>query len=166
MCERELYDLCRHVDRSPQLCYDCLHEHRQELLAARCQRHELQDFCHGGDHQCESALRTVCPNRQDDQQCRQCVAEHGQDLLRSCGYEALDGYCGADDDPQCTAVLRHECGRLEGKELICEHCTEGAHWLLLKAGCKDDQVYRFCKYHRSDAFDVATAADNKQNVLL
>ena len=37
------------------------------------------------------------------------------------------------------------------------------HWLLLKVGCEDDQVYRFCKYHETDASDVA---DNKQSMLL
>ena len=25
-CERDLYDLCREVEHSPKLCYDCLHE--------------------------------------------------------------------------------------------------------------------------------------------
>ena len=145
ICARDLYDLCRHVEHSPKLCYDCLHEHEHELARSRCQRHELQEFCHGGDHQCESALRTDCPNRQDDEECRHCVERHERALLETCPQDALDGYCGADDDPRCTEVLRHECGRLEGKELICDHCTEGAKWLLLKAGCQHDQVYRFCK---------------------
>ena len=155
-CERDLYDLCRHVSpkwrprSSPKQCFDCLHEHERELRDAKCQRHELQEFCGGGDHACESALRTDCPERERQGECDHCVREHEATLLKTCTREDIEGYCGADDDPRCTEALRHECGRLEGKEHICDTCVEGSRAVLIKAGCEPQQERRFCQYRVED----------------
>lgn len=58
----------------------------------------------------------------------------------------------------------------DGLCLFPDHCTQASSTkvLLLKAGCKEDQVYRFCKYHHTADDEAAAAADDvlKQSVLL
>ena len=44
-CARELEESCRHAAHDERRCYDCVHENERKLQAAKCQRHELEEFC-------------------------------------------------------------------------------------------------------------------------
>ena len=47
-CGIDLKLLCWQSEGQPRGCYDCAHEHARALQAAKCQRHEIQEFCGGG----------------------------------------------------------------------------------------------------------------------